>query len=88
MTTRDSASSSGTYAWPYRRQALLVAHGQRHRLAQGDAHVLDGVVAVDVQVADGVDVEVDQPVASDLVEHVVEEADARLEPGRRRCRRG
>ncbi len=47
-----------------------------HRLAQGDAHVFHGVVAVDVQVALAVDVQVDQAVAGDLVEHVVEEADA------------
>src|SRR6185369_6264552 len=40
--------------------------------------VLDGVVAVDVQVTLGIDLEVDRAVAGDLVEHVVEEAD----PGR------
>jgi hypothetical protein len=34
------------------------------------------VVAVDVQVALGLDLEVDQAVAGDLLEHVVEEADA------------
>jgi hypothetical protein len=34
------------------------------------------VVAVDVQVAFGLDVQVDQAVAGDLVQHVVEEADA------------
>src|SRR6185295_6073070 len=54
------------------RDALLVAHRLRHRLAEGDAHVLDRVVAVDVEVALGVDLEVDQRVAGD----VVEEADA------------
>jgi hypothetical protein len=37
------------------------------------------VVAVDVQVAPGFDLEVDQPVPCDLVQHVVEEADARGE---------
>jgi hypothetical protein len=50
-----------------------------HRLAQRDAHVFHGVVAVDVQVPLGVDVEIDQPVAGDLVEHVVEKADAGAE---------
>ena len=68
--------------------ALLVADRLGDRLAERDADVFDRVVAVDVQVALGVDVEVDQAVAGDLVEHVVEEADAggELRPGR--CRRG
>ncbi len=60
-------------------QALLVADRLGKGLAQGDAHVLDGVVAVDVQVALGLDLEVDSAVAGDLVEHVVEEADAGVE---------
>ncbi len=45
-------------------------------LAEGDAHVLDGVVIVHVQVAIGADGQVDHGVARDLVEHVVEESDA------------
>ena len=57
-------------------QAALVANRFRDRLPEGDADVLDGVVAVDVQVARRVDVQIDQAVARDLVEHVVEEADA------------
>jgi hypothetical protein len=57
-------------------QTAFVAHRQRHRLAHRDAHVFHGVVAVDVQVALGIDLQVDQAVAGDLVEHVVEEADA------------
>ena len=68
--------------------ALLVAHRARKRLAQGDAHVFHRVVAVDVQVACAVDVQVDQAVAGDLVEHVVKEADARVQLGLARCRRG
>jgi hypothetical protein len=56
--------------------ALLVAHRLGHRLAQRDAHVFDRVVAVDVQVAFGLDVQVDQAVAGDLVQHVVEKGDA------------
>src|SRR5947209_6449560 len=57
------------------------AEGPRHGLGQGDADVLDGMVPVDVQVTDGVDVQVDQRVPGDLVQHVVEEADAGLELG-------
>src|SRR5690606_3372068 len=43
---------------------------------EGDANVLDGVVVIDVQVALAFDIQVDQPVASDLVEHVLEERHA------------
>ena len=56
--------------------ALLVADRLQHRLAERDADVFDRVVAVDVQVALGLDVQVDQAMAGDLVEHVVEKADA------------
>ena len=62
-------------------QAALVADRLADRLAEGDADVLDGVVAVDVQVALGLDLEIDQAVAGDLLEHVVEEADAGGELG-------
>src|SRR3989442_13667649 len=61
--------------------ALLVAHGLGKGLAQGDADVLHRVVAVDVQVALAVDIEVDQAMARDLVEHVVQKADARAQAG-------
>src|SRR5690606_20919684 len=53
--------------------AGLVAHGGRKGLAQRDADVFHGVMVVDVDVAIAVDVEVDQAVAGDLVEHVVQE---------------
>ena len=46
------------------------------RLAEGDAGVLDRMVVVDMQVALRRDVHVDKRVACELVEHVVEEADA------------
>jgi hypothetical protein len=57
-------------------QALLVAERLGKRLAERDADVFDGVVGIDVQVALGFDFEVDQAVAGDLVEHVVEEGHA------------
>jgi hypothetical protein len=60
-------------------QALLVAERLGEGLAQGDADVLDGVVVVDVRVALAVNVEVDQAVADDLVEHVIEEGHAGIE---------
>jgi hypothetical protein len=46
------------------------------RLADADADILDGVVPVDVQIAFCLDAQVEHAVACDLVQHVVEEADA------------
>ena len=42
--------------------------------------ILDGVVVVDVGSPSAVDVEVHQSVADDLVEHVIEEGHAGIEP--------
>jgi hypothetical protein len=39
--------------------------------AQGDADVFDGMVVVDMQVALALDIQVDQPVTGDLVQHVL-----------------
>jgi hypothetical protein len=55
--------------------ALALAERLGHRLAEGDAAVLGGVVEVDMQVALGLQRDVDQAVAGKLFEHVVEEAD-------------
>ena len=56
--------------------AGLVADRLGERLAERDADVLDGVVRVDVQVALGLDLEVEHAVARHLVEHVLEERQA------------
>ncbi len=64
---------------PVAADALLVPHRASQRLAQRDADVLDRVVRVDVQVALGLDLQIDEPVARDLVEHVVEKGHARVE---------
>jgi hypothetical protein len=50
-------------------------------LAQGDADVFHRVVRVDVQVALGGDAEIQHAVAGNLVEHVLEEWQARVEIG-------
>ena len=44
-----------------------------HGLTHSDAHVLVGVVIINVSVSDGMDLQIDQAVAADLVKHVVEE---------------
>ncbi len=59
--------------------AFFVANGLGKGLAQGDADVFDGVVAVNVQVAGAFHVQINQAVAGDLVKHVIEKANARIE---------
>ena len=59
--------------------ASLVAQRLGEGLAQTDADVLGGVVGVDMQIALGFDIEVDQPVARHLVEHVIEKGNTGLE---------
>ena len=54
----------------------LVAERFGDRLANDDAGVLGRVMKVDVQVTLGFEGDVDQRVAGELLQHVVEEADA------------
>ncbi len=56
--------------------AALVAECLVERLSERDADIFDRVMRVDVQVAVGLDHQVDQAVARHLIEHVVEERDA------------
>ncbi len=56
--------------------AALVAQRLRHRLADRDAGVLHRMMLVDMQIALRADVKVDQRVAGELLQHVIEEADA------------
>jgi len=50
-------------------------------LAEGNADVFHRVVTVNMKVAFGMDIEVDQAVAGDLVEHVVKKTNAGVQPG-------
>ena len=74
--TRVSVSSIGIIACPVARDAGPVAERLRHRLADDIAGVLGGVVEVDVQIAHRAQRDVDQAVPGQLLEHVVEKADA------------
>src|SRR5262249_21645460 len=56
--------------------ALHVAERLLQRLPERDADILGGVVVIDMQVALGLDREVDAGMARQKLEHVVEEADA------------
>ena len=58
--------------------AGFVAEGLLHRLAQADADVLDRVVLIDVQIALGLDRQIESPVPREQLQHVVEKADARF----------
>ena len=56
--------------------ALAVAERRQHRFPEHDADVLDGVVLIDVQVALGLQRQVEAAVPREQLQHVVEEADA------------
>ncbi len=56
--------------------ALAIAKRLADRFAQRDADVLDGVVLIDVEIAGGVDRQIEGAVPRHEIEHVVEEADA------------
>ena len=56
--------------------AGAVAEGLAEGVAHGEANVLVGVVVVDVRVPRGLDRDVKEPVAGDLVEHMVKEGNA------------
>ena len=60
-------------------QPFLVAQRLRKGLADGDADILHGVMAVDVQVTGGFDVQIEAAMTGDLIEHVVEETDTGVE---------
>ena len=56
--------------------ARLVAQRLLHRLPEGNADVFDRVVLIDVQIALGLDVQIDRRVLGQQRQHVVEKADA------------
>ena len=62
-------------------QALLVADRLIERLPQRDADVFHGVVRIDVQIALGENVDVQQAVPGDLIEHVIEKRQPGIELG-------
>ena len=56
---------------PFRSPSAL-----RHRLAERDAEILDGVMLIDVEIAGGVDLQVEAAVPREQLQHVIEKADA------------
>jgi hypothetical protein len=53
--------------------AAAIAEGLGQGLADGDAHILVAVVVIDMGVAAGTDLHIEQPVAGELVQHVIQE---------------
>jgi hypothetical protein len=47
-------------------------------LSDADSNVFNGVMGIDVKIAFGAHFEVEQPVARDLAEHVIQETDSGL----------
>ena len=50
-------------------------------MTQGDADIFNGVMSIDVQVTLGLDVQVNQAMACNLIEHVVKKTNARRQVG-------
>jgi hypothetical protein len=59
--------------------AALIAEGAGEGLAEDDSRILDGVVQVDLDIAIGIHLQIDQPMAGEEDEHVVEERDLRAD---------
>ena len=59
--------------------AALIAESPGKGLAEDDPGILDGVVEVDLNVAVGIHLQIDQPMAGEEDEHVVEERDLRAD---------
>ncbi len=67
---------------PVTPDPLFVAQGLEQRLAERDADVLDGVMRIDLEVTLGLNLQIHQPVAGDLLQHVLEKGHARLQARR------
>src|SRR5438105_15216052 len=59
--------------------AFLVAHRLGYRLSERDADIFHRVMRIDVQVAPGLDFQVDQAMPRNLVQHMVEEGYAGIQ---------
>src|SRR5882757_5066608 len=65
-------------------QTLLVAKPLGERLAERDANILDCMMIVDMAIALGPNLDVDQGMARQLIEHVIEKTDASRDIGKAR----
>ena len=53
--------------------AAAITTGLGQSLAHSDAHILIGVMVINMRVSSGSNLQVNQPMATDLVEHVIQE---------------
>ena len=65
--------------------ALLVTDGLSESLSQRDANIFDRVMGIDMQIALGGDTDIHHAMACDLVQHVVEKAQAAIQLGNARA---
>lgn len=63
----------------------LVTQSLFQGLAESEACIFHGMVGIDMEIAFGLNREIDQAVAAQLVEHMIEEADARVNLGHARA---
>lgn len=56
--------------------AALIAQSLQHRLADGDTGIFGGMMLVDVQIADRLHLQIDERVARQLLQHMVQKANA------------
>ena len=62
----------GCYELPESMDSAPITQSLGQGLAQGDAHILIGVMVIDVRVTNGMDLEINQSVAADLMKHVIQ----------------
>ena len=66
----------GSTKYPARLMPLRSPSALREQLAQHDADVFHGVVLVDIQIALGVELQIEAAMLGEQLQHVIEEADA------------
>ena len=59
--------------------AFFVAHCLGNRLTQSDAHIFNGVVIINVCIAFGCHSQINHAVPGNLIQHVIEEWNPRIE---------
>ena len=62
------------------RDAFAITQGFCKRLAQRDTDIFDAVVVINMYIAIAVDVKIEQPMTSNLFQHVLEERHFGVEP--------
>ena len=77
LLTEDEVLRKELESFGFDHERFTVRYqGLDQRLTEANADVLDGVMRIDVEVAAGLDVEVEQGVLGQQRQHVVEKADA------------